>query len=312
MNRICLGIVTHNRREDCLRAVRSAHAQTIPCRVILYDNASEDGVSDAVLAEFPETEVIRGLENQGVTVGRNRILERVDSDTCFFLDNDAEFIDPRTLDQSIAILGQRPRVAIVGLTIIERQGVHWGSDEVTEVRPVRSYHGAGHLVRVAALQEVGGYSESVFAYNEESDLCMRLFEAGWLAVHGAGCAVYHHKNPNRDVEARQILRWRNETLFKWQYCPWEFLAPAMLQQARQVVRSRGVTGGLAASGMVLKGALAVRRNFPRRPVSRDAYRLWRRLARVGSISLDQAIELAERIRPDLPSGPEDGFGVAAA
>lgn len=297
---ICVGIVTYNRRDDCLRAIRSVHAQSVPSRVILYDNASTDGVGQAVRQEFPRTEIIRGDENAGVTVGRNRILDRVDSSECFFLDNDAVFTEPGTLDRSLRILNSNRRVAIVGLTIIEHRGVHWGSTERRAVCPVRSYHGAGHLVRVAAVREVGGYSEAVFAYNEESDLCMRLIAAGWLAVHGAGCSVYHHKNPDRDVDERQLLRWRNETLFKWQYCPWEYLGPALLQQARQVFKARGVAGGAAALREVVARSLSVRCDFPRRPVRRSVYRLWRRLGKADGCSLEGAAAVAEAIRATVP------------
>lgn len=277
VQRLCVGIITKNRRDDCLRAISSVHGQSVPCRVLLFDNGSTDGVAEAVLTKFPETEVIRHEENRGVTFGRNEVLARVDSDFCAFLDNDAELVNSDCLGRALSLMRAHPRVGVIGMTIVEHGRIHWGPSRTDAALPVRSFHGAGQLVRMQASREVGGYKPEIFAYNEESDLSLRMFDRGWLTVHVPDCKVIHHKNPNRDLDSRRRLRWRNELLFKWQHCPTEWLLPALAGQLVGMTRGHGVVGGVRGFLEGVWDAVRSISAFPREPVRRSAYRLWRRM-----------------------------------
>ena len=54
-------LVSHNRRDLTVRAVRSLGTPaTMRLRIVLFDDASTDGTAEAVLAEAPDTLVIRG------------------------------------------------------------------------------------------------------------------------------------------------------------------------------------------------------------------------------------------------------------
>lgn len=276
---ICVGIVTQNRRDDCLKAIASAFGQTVPIRVVLVDNASNDGVGEEVAARFPDVEIVRLEENAGVTGGRNRVLDRCDSDYCFFLDNDAEFPDSTTLRRAVGLLQQTPRAAVLGLSIEEYGRTVYAPRSTAELVPTKFFHGAGHLVRTSALREVGNYNESIIAYNEESDLALRLLDRGWLTVCTPILHVRHNKNPNRDVAARRRLRFAHEILFKWQYCPLPWLPVAITAQVCSVLRERGCLRGIRELVPAVQEAWRMRRRFSRLPVRGTTYGLWRMLAR---------------------------------
>src|SRR5262245_50522580 len=50
-------IVTHNRQRDVLRAVASCLAQDCALEIIVYDDASEDGVAKALSRRFPNVRI---------------------------------------------------------------------------------------------------------------------------------------------------------------------------------------------------------------------------------------------------------------
>jgi GT2 family glycosyltransferase len=51
--------------------------------------------------------------------------------------------------------------------------------------------GAALLIRMTALEEVGGFDESFFMYSEETDLCQRLRRAGWEISFAADATFVH-------------------------------------------------------------------------------------------------------------------------
>jgi N-acetylglucosaminyl-diphospho-decaprenol L-rhamnosyltransferase len=58
-------------------------------------------------------------------------------------------------------------------------------------RPAQWISGAAMLVRADAFRSVGGFDEDFFLYYEETDLCVRLHEAGWRVAWRPDAAVLH-------------------------------------------------------------------------------------------------------------------------
>jgi N-acetylglucosaminyl-diphospho-decaprenol L-rhamnosyltransferase len=83
--------------------------------------------------------------------------------------------------------------------------------------------GSCFLARRSALEELGGFDEDYFMYNEDMDLCWRAHEAGW-GVGFAGTAEVTHlqgvstaRNPYRMIMAhhRSALRFTVRTTKGW-------------------------------------------------------------------------------------------------
>jgi N-acetylglucosaminyl-diphospho-decaprenol L-rhamnosyltransferase len=83
--------------------------------------------------------------------------------------------------------------------------------------------GSCFLARRAALEELGGFDEAYFMYNEDMDLCWRAHHAGW-GVGFAGAASVTHiqgvstaRHPYRMLLAhhRSALRFTMRTTTGW-------------------------------------------------------------------------------------------------
>ncbi len=199
----------------CLTSLRDVDSKDY--RVLLVDNASEDGTCDKVAAEFPEVELIRSKTNRGVAGGRNLGLRRALEDGfsyCLLLDNDTR-VDPGFLDAMAAVASADDRNGIVGAKILfgDDPGYLWGIgggldlkrcrfdirgfdepdrgqyDEVAEVPYVM---GCAQMVRSDLLRKIGLLDERFATYfGEDTDLCLRAKKAGFRSVVAPAAKVYH-------------------------------------------------------------------------------------------------------------------------
>lgn len=69
-----MAIVSWNVRALLLRALASVVEAGIPSRIVVVDNASSDGSTEAVREAFPEAVVIANEDNPGFAVGNNQAL----------------------------------------------------------------------------------------------------------------------------------------------------------------------------------------------------------------------------------------------
>lgn len=70
--------------------------------------------------------------------------------------------------------------------------------------------GAALLLRRSAFEAIGGFDESFFMYSEETDLCLRLREAGWRIVHCPSEEFVHvggasTRQQHREMHREQIV-----------------------------------------------------------------------------------------------------------
>jgi glycosyltransferase involved in cell wall biosynthesis/GT2 family glycosyltransferase len=74
---VCALIVSYNRLEQLRECIRAVLAQTrVPERIVVIDNASEDGTYDAIRLEFPQLEVLHLQVNTGPAGGFSKGFER--------------------------------------------------------------------------------------------------------------------------------------------------------------------------------------------------------------------------------------------
>jgi N-acetylglucosaminyl-diphospho-decaprenol L-rhamnosyltransferase len=178
--------------------------------VTVVDNASGDGSVD-MIRDLPLRCIARE-DNGGFALGCNEGWREGSAPFVLFLNPDAS-IDEQSLRRLVAELESAPATGAVGPKIVSANGsleysqrrfprlrstfstalfLHrvaplaaW-SDEV--VRDGRAYErpgspewisGACMLVRRSALEELRGLDETFFLYSEDTDLCRRLWTAGY-------------------------------------------------------------------------------------------------------------------------------------
>jgi N-acetylglucosaminyl-diphospho-decaprenol L-rhamnosyltransferase len=126
-----------------------------------------------------------------------------------------------------------------------------GTPEGDDVVRADWVSGSCFLARRVAFEELGGFDEGYFMYNEDMDLCWRAHQAGW-GVGFAGAAAVTHvqgvstaRHPYRMMVAhhRSALRFTVRTTSGWRRAALPFAALVL-----------GVRMALAAARLALKQA----------------------------------------------------------
>ncbi len=208
----------------CLDALAG---QERPHRVLVVDNASDDGTA-RLLAEHPSApEVLRLPRNAGYAGGIAAALSVVDTPFVAWLNDDA-VPAPGWLAALEATLRADPALAAVG-SRLEHPG---GGTQSLGIRLTHDGHGAdrttpppdGHdpfgfcggaaLLRTAALRAVGGVPAHYFCYYEDTDTAWRLRLAGWRVAVAADAVVVHRHGASSVPGSARFHRW-NERNRLW-------------------------------------------------------------------------------------------------
>lgn len=188
---VVIGRNEGERLRACLRSVLAMKYPRHLLDIVYVDSASTDG-SIAVAEELG----VRTVELDGPTTAaraRNAGWTRTSAPFVLFLDGDTllepEFL-PKTLDQfqdpSIAgVSGDRREMRTADSIYNALFDLDWNSQP-----GFSPYFGGDALVRREALEEVGGYNESLIA-GEEPEMCRRMRERGYRILHVAEPMTRH-------------------------------------------------------------------------------------------------------------------------
>lgn len=206
-------ILALDRAEETEAAIASALAQRgVRHRVIVVDQGSTpDALARLERATAaPNATLIALGRNVGVAAGRNRGAVMGRGRIIVGLDNDAIFAAPDTLAAVVRVLDTDADLAAIGLRIlIDRTGeddlLSWGYPRAllphaAEVFDTVTYVGAGHAIRRAAWETVGGYDEALFFCWEELDFCLRAIARGWRVQYRGDIEVRHKVSPERRLD----------------------------------------------------------------------------------------------------------------
>ena len=234
-------IVSYNTRDLTLRCLETLLAATAaPMRVVVLDNASDDGSADAVAAAFPQVELIRSPDNLGFARANNVIAETAATEWLLLLNSDTEVL-PGAIDDLLAFARANPAHGIYGgRTLFPDGSLNRGScyDRLTpwsafchatglvaafrdsalfdteniggwardSVREVDIVSGCFFLIRTALWRELGGFDPRFFMYGEEVDLCHRARARGWRPVVTPAATIVHLGGASRSSPASKRIQ----------------------------------------------------------------------------------------------------------
>lgn len=205
--------------EDNLRCLRSVLAEGVPAqRIVFVDNASSDGSRDSVASALPGLVHLDNGSNLGFGEGANggaRHALASGARAVAFVNNDLRFAEGDGVlrglcaaldgDERLGFVGPRVlfddgsgRVWCAGGRQDHRQNVSTllgnGAPDGPEWRATRDVDyvvGCALVASAAALEDVGLFEASYFAYMEDVELGLRARRAGWgVRVFGEH-AAYH-------------------------------------------------------------------------------------------------------------------------
>ena len=169
--------------------------------VWLIDNASPQDRSAMIAAAFPEVRIITMERNWGWAGAYNRAIALASAEghpAVYILNNDA-VPHPDAVASALESLFSDSLIAAVGSLMLQHGGqsvffdgdwyFHGGGLPVAQahhdLRLVRSLHGGGFALKLAAYTDVGPFHEDYFLYHEETDWCFRAQAKGWtIAIDG--------------------------------------------------------------------------------------------------------------------------------
>lgn len=198
-----VAIITRERRQEVVRAVRSALADLSPGdRVYVLENGCSDRSTEGLEELFPSVRWHRVDENLGVPGGRNRLIELTDHPLVAFVDDDAT-VEPGTFDQVRRAFAADELLAAVAFRIDDpatgkprsHEYPFKGTDEIDVPRAGTYFVGAGFALRRAAIDDVGAFDGRLFYALEELDYSYALAAGGWGVRYVPGARVVHHASP---------------------------------------------------------------------------------------------------------------------
>lgn len=216
-------VLNWNQAELTIRSVEGLVADGVPAsRIVVVDNASDDGSPDRLASALGACRLLRLSENVGFARGNNAGAREMPADAYLFVNSDAfvhrrgsvaalvgaldrpdvGVVVPRLLNEDLTLQpsvlpSRRPSVALLRASGLSRLvpnrfqphcGTHW---DHRSSREIECAIGPVMLVRGSLWDELGGFSETAFMYAEDLDLCMSATEHGY-AVWFCAEAEFKH------------------------------------------------------------------------------------------------------------------------
>src|SRR3989344_9484832 len=110
--KVSVVIPTYNLKSDLLDCIDSIVRQDYKnIEIIVVDNASTDGTSEAVKKKFPKVKVIRNKKNLGVTGGANRGVKEAVGAYLLFIDHD-NILKKDMITKLVELMESDPKIGI--------------------------------------------------------------------------------------------------------------------------------------------------------------------------------------------------------
>lgn len=228
---VCVVIVNYNAGAMLTECVRSVLASTVPVKVCVSDNGSQDdsiAFLRSSIGDIPQLVITENEENLGFAKGNNVVLGLCHSEYVLVLNPDC-IIEPDALERMIEAMERHPEAGMAGCLIVNPDGSEqpgcrrfvptpWRSmvrvlhlHELIRNHPrfqsftmtglplpktpvfVEAISGAFMFVRRETLATVGAMDEEYFLHCEDLDWCMRFQRAERKILFVPNVRVVHWK-----------------------------------------------------------------------------------------------------------------------
>lgn len=245
-------MITRDRRDSALHAVRTLRALPEQPPVIVVDNGSSDGTADT-LSALAGVQVIRPGRNLG-SAGRTLGVEAARSPYVAFSDDDSWWA-PGALARAAQLFERHDRLGLLAAQTsvgpLQRPdplnavlaAAPVGREADLPGPSVLGFLACSAVVRRSAYLQVGGFHPRLGIGGEEELLALDLAAAGWGLAFVADVLAHHHPDagqPRIDRAARQrrnelwttwLRRPASEALMHTARCAWAALDDPVARQA---------------------------------------------------------------------------------
>ncbi len=248
---ISIIIVNYNAREllrRCLKSVIDGNSKK-SIEIMVIDNASKDGSSSMIKADFPGVKLIpnqdnlgfAGGANQGIRASQGRNILLLNPDTLVRTDEIDKMVDFVEENGKIGICGPRMtdpkdnlqyscrRFPTYLTSISSRQSLLFKffpkNPLSREYLLTQKHHrqemevdwvsGSALLARKDMLDEIGLLDENFFMYAEDVDLCLRAKKSGWKVFYYPGACVVHLVGASTSREKSKMIIQHHRSMYRF-------------------------------------------------------------------------------------------------
>ena len=223
MQRVLVGIITCNRWDWFNRALESVKENTlVPFNLVIVDNSTDPDTAKRIsrLSEF----VISHDYNAGWVKAANRILRiayACGSRWAAVLSDDLVVLKG-WLREILDAFDERTAIVVPASANV--CGFPATKEGYIEQSALPAF-----VARVGALAEVGWLDEGMFMYGADTEICLRLNEAGWRVKQIETDRIIHQFHDTRDIIdeelrkklgdadiAKLCMRWGSREWFWWE------------------------------------------------------------------------------------------------
>jgi GT2 family glycosyltransferase len=226
---------------DCARRVLACDT---PLELILVDNASSDGIPQAIARAHEgdaRLKVIYNHANLGFGPAVNRGVAKSHGKSVLVLNPDC-LIDNTVLQRLLETLASHPRAGVIGAVVCDEQGVadpaSYRRDPLIsralttlfgragegvniagpiphELVEVEAVSGALMLMSRRVFDYLAGFDEDYFLHCEDLDLCRRVRDAGYRVMLAGDVRVLHGKGSSSRHRPVFVSRHKHRGMWRW-------------------------------------------------------------------------------------------------
>lgn len=228
-------IVNWNGKEHLQKCLPLLFAQSYKkIEVILVDNASTDDSIGYVKQKFPQVKIIINKKNLGFAGGNNAGYRFIRGEYVLFLNNDTKVTSSFLSHLVVAIESEKSIGGVGGKMLlmdnpkfIDSVGsfftttgflYHYGAykrdgEKYNSQIELYSARGACMMFKRSVLEEIkvegGIFDDSYFAYFEETDLCHRVWLAGYKIIFVPKSIIYHKLGATSEKLANSFVHYHS-------------------------------------------------------------------------------------------------------
>jgi GT2 family glycosyltransferase len=207
-------------------------AQNLSLEVIVVDNASNDGVLNYIVSDFPDVRYIENRENVGFAKANNLGVRSAKSDTILILNPDT-IVSEEVIREAISYLYSEPKTGAVAVKMLDGRGDYLPESarrfpnikssflKILGLKRHSNYYmtanaeqsievmsGACMFFKRDVYNEIEGLDERYFMYGEDIDISYQLHRAGYKIKLLEDNEIIHFKGRS-SVKSN----WRYQTAF---------------------------------------------------------------------------------------------------
>ncbi len=213
-------IVNRNTSHLLLQCIGHIQASDPPVKseIILVDNGSTDDSVSQIRSRYPDVHIIEAGRNLGFAAANNRALSVAKGEILLLVNTDA-LLEADCAAKLLNVMKSDSHVGMIGPQLLNADGTNQNSfeampDIMTEtlnrsllkrILPkkypgkktapncieVPSLIGAVMMIRKDLLVKLGGFDEGYFFFFEETDLALRIRQAGFKVMHEPQAKAIH-------------------------------------------------------------------------------------------------------------------------